>query len=101
MSGEKHGAAGWLNAALSFLYPETCQVCRSERAARSDGFVCETCREKLRFIEPPYCDRCGLPHERAITAAYECGQCQTSRPHFSKARSAVVARDPILEIIHQ
>ena len=101
MSAEKRGAAAWLNAAISFLYPETCQVCKSARAARADGFVCETCRAKLRFIEPPYCERCGLPHEGAITATYECGQCQTTRPHFSKARSAVVARDPILEIIHQ
>jgi len=101
MIGEKHGLGGWLNAAVSFLYPEICQVCKSERAGRAGGFVCETCRGKLRFLEPPYCDRCGLPHEGAITAAYECGQCQTTRPHFSKARSAVVARDPILEIIHQ
>jgi len=101
MSGEKHGTAGWLNAALSFLYPEICQICRNARAGRSEGFVCDSCRARLRFIEPPYCDRCGLPHEGAITGPYECGQCQSSRPHFSKARSAVAARDPVLEIIHQ
>jgi ComF family protein len=55
----------------------------------------------LRFIEPPYCDRCGLPHEGAITLAYECGQCQQSKPYFSKARSVVIAREPVLDVIHQ
>ena len=96
-----HSTADWFKAALSFLYPEVCQVCHSQRAGRSEGFVCETCRSKLRFIEPPYCDRCGLPHEGAITGAYECGQCQEARPHFSRARSAVVARDAVLDVIHQ
>jgi competence protein ComFC len=96
-----HSVANWFKAGLSFLYPEICQVCHSERATETEGFVCETCHSKLRFIEPPYCDRCGLPHEGAITSAYECGQCQQSQPHFSKARSAVAARDAVLDVIHQ
>ncbi|SRR6266704_637303 len=101
MRPEKRPAITWLKAALSFLYPEICQVCRAERAGQSQGFVCDVCRSKLRFIEPPYCDRCGLPHEGAITASYECGQCQETKPHFSKARSAVAARDAVLDVIHQ
>jgi len=101
MRPRKYPLAGWLKAALSFVYPEICQVCHSERADQSQGFVCEACRSKLRFIEPPYCDRCGLPHEGAIGVAYECGQCQESKPHFSKARSVVVARDAVLDVIHQ
>src|SRR5688572_4377385 len=33
----------WLGAALSFLYPEVCQVCERNRATRAEGFVCGRC----------------------------------------------------------
>jgi ComF family protein len=94
-------AGGWFKATLNFLYPEICQLCGVFRATAPEGFVCEKCRSKLRPIEPPRCERCGLPHQGAITASYECAQCQESKPHFCKARSSVVAQDEMLEIIHR
>ena len=96
-----HALKTWLNGALHFLYPEVCQLCRQERATTTQGFVCENCRRKVRFIEPPFCNRCGLPYEGAITTQFECGQCQEVDPWFSSARSAVQAKDPVLEIIHK
>ena len=101
MKREHRSAGGWLNAILSFVYPETCQICKSARAGKTESYVCGACREKIRFIQEPFCHRCGLPHQGAITGPYECGQCQETGPHFLKARSAVVARDVMLEIIHQ
>ncbi len=90
-----------LNAALHFLYPELCQLCKNERASADQGFVCEKCRSKVRFIQPPFCDRCGLPYEGAITTQFECGQCREIDPWFATARSAVQAKNPVLEIIHK
>ena len=92
---------GWLNAGLSFFYPETCQTCGAERATAPEGFVCAACRAETRWIEPPFCERCGLPFEGAITNAFSCANCRDLEPHFSSARAAVAARDKILEVIHR
>ena len=52
----------WLNTGLGFFYPEVCQLCLAERAAAGDGFVGARCRAEVRFIRPPWCERCGLPY---------------------------------------
>jgi competence protein ComFC len=90
----------WGNAALSFLYPEVCQLCGEEPATSREGFVGEACRAKVRLIEPPYCERCGLPFEGEITGTFECANCREIELHFCWARSAVAARGPILDAIH-
>ncbi|HEX3797230.1 MAG TPA: ComF family protein [Verrucomicrobiae bacterium] len=89
------------DAALGLLYPETCQICNHERAKPAEGFVCPPCWKKIHFIRPPFCDRCGLPFQGAITTKFECANCREMDLHFSYARSAVVANAFLLEIIHR
>src|SRR5215831_2529241 len=93
--------SAWLNAGLSFFYPEVCQSCGSERATPAEGYVCANCRLKVRRIEPPFCERCGLPFEGAITTVFECTNCRELEPDFCSARAAVIARDKVLEVIHR
>ena len=57
----------WLNVGLGFFYPEICQLCEAERATARDGFVCARCWSQVRFIRPPFCERCGLPFPGDIT----------------------------------
>lgn len=90
-----------LNAALAFFYPEWCQLCRAGRATPAEGYVCAGCRAQVRFIEPPFCRRCGLPFEGAITTPFDCANCRELELSFSFARSAVVAREGVLEAIHR
>lgn len=90
-----------LEAILSFLYPEVCQICGLERAGARDGYVGLKCREQVRFIEPPFCQRCGLPFEGAITTSFECSNCRDKRLHFCWARSAVSAKGIALDVIHR
>lgn len=90
----------WADAALSFVYPDVCQLCSANRATHDEGYVCGECRAQVRFIEAPFCDRCGLPFEGEITVAFECTNCREMDLHFAAARSAVAARGPILEAIH-
>lgn len=92
---------GFLNAALGFIYPEVCQICKMERATPAEGFVCATCWRQVRFIRPPFCERCGLPFEGDITTEFECTNCREMELHFTSARSAVVARGLVLEVIHR
>lgn len=92
---------GLLNAALGFFYPEVCQICSGARATAADGYVCPRCWQRVRFIAPPFCERCGLPYEGDITTAFECSNCREMELHFRSARSAVAARDLVLEVIHR
>jgi competence protein ComFC len=91
----------WLEAALAFFYPEVCQLCRAERATSDEGYTGPQCRQQVRWIEPPFCQRCGLPFEGAITTAFECSNCREMKLSFLSARSAVVARGVALEAIHR
>jgi competence protein ComFC len=92
---------GLLNAGLGFVYPEVCQICGEARATPAECYICAGCRVAVRFIEPPFCERCGLPFEGAISTAFECSNCREMEWHFRSARSAVIARDQVLEVIHQ
>ena len=104
LSPVKREFESWLDAALSFFYPEWCQICGSERAKPKEGFVCGRCRARpggLRCIVPPICDRCGLPFEGAIDTPMVCANCRDLELHFSRARAAVVATDLVLDVIHR
>ena len=91
----------WLNVGLGFLYPETCQLCGEQHATAREGFVCRRCWTQVRFIRPPFCERCGLPYPGDLTAPFECTNCREMELHFSSARSAVVARGIVREAIHR
>ncbi len=93
--------ASWLNAGLGFFYPEVCQLCGEERAGCAEGYVGSKCWQRVRFIRPPFCDRCGLPFEGDITTRFECANCREMELHFRFARSAVVAKGPVLDVIHR
>jgi ComF family protein len=91
----------WLNPALALLYPEVCQICKDEPATPREGFVGRNCWSQVRFIRPPFCERCGLPYEGDITTTFVCSNCHDLKLHFTSARSAVVAKTVVLEAIHQ
>jgi ComF family protein len=92
----------WLDTALGFVYPEVCQICGNEHATASEGFVGAGCWQKVRFIRPPFCERCGLPFEGDITTKFECTNCRELKLHFRSARSAVIAdKRFMLDIIHR
>jgi competence protein ComFC len=90
-----------LNAGLGFVYPEVCQVCGEDRATPAESYLCASCRASIRYIEPPFCERCGVPFQGAISTDFECSNCRQAEWHFRSARSAVIARDLVLEVIHQ
>ena len=91
----------WLDAALSFLYPEVCQICNQEPATPGNGFVGTNCRKNVKFIAPPLCERCGLAFQGDITTAFVCSACREEDYAFAYARSAVFAKDVLLDIIHR
>lgn len=91
----------WLDAVLSFFYPEACQICGVARARPDEGYICAGCAAKVEYIEPPFCERCGRPVAGEITGPFECAQClETPRP-FEYARAAVKSSGLALDVIHR
>jgi competence protein ComFC len=103
MAGTKTGefAKSWLDAGLGFLYPAVCQICGKARATPDEGYVCADCRRGVRWVEPPFCERCGLPFDGEITTVFECGNCREMELHFLRARAAVAASGIVLDVIHR
>jgi ComF family protein len=101
LSDSVRGLQGWVNAALALVYPETCQLCGQARAAPAQGFVCADCQAQARFIEPPFCERCGRPFQGNVSGPFDCSDCLGAEWAFRTARSAVVARDSVLDVIHR
>jgi competence protein ComFC len=94
----------WLEAPLGFLYPNTCQICGAGRATAAEGYVCAECwsrRGAIKFIVPPFCQRCGLPFAGAITEEFECSNCREMELHFEFARASVAAQGLVREAIHR
>lgn len=88
-------------AGLGLIYPEVCQLCEQERAEVKNGLVGSKCWSQVRFIRSPFCERCGLPFEGDLTTAFVCTNCHEMDLHFTSARSAVVAKTTVLEVIHR
>ena len=91
----------WANKGLALLYPEVCQLCKTEPATKNNGFVGPKCWSQVRFIRPPFCERCGLPYEGDITTSFTCTNCHELKLHFTSARSAVVAKTVVLDAIRR
>ena len=95
------GLKSWLDAGLRFFYPDACQLCYSESATASEGYVGAHCWQSVRFIKPPFCECCGLPYEGEITTRFECANCREMDLHFQSARAAVIAGHLVLDVIHR
>lgn len=90
-----------MDAALNWVYPPVCQICREERATAGEGYVGARCRGQVRFVTAPYCERCGLPFDGEISHPFQCANCAEVNLYFRSARSAVVADGLMLDVIHR
>lgn len=90
-----------LEAALTLIFPPVCDLCHKRRATAAEGYVCADCFRQVHVVRPPFCERCGLPFDGNITSVFECSNCREMDMHFSSARSAVLAKEAALEVIHR
>lgn len=81
------GPMSW--ALLDMLFSRTCEECGAALAEDETGSLCWDCRARVRFVQVPFCERCGDPVPGTIGGPYECAGCRALRPAFDWARSAV------------
>jgi ComF family protein len=91
-------ATGFGKGVLRLLMPPLCIACRS--SVSETRSLCTSCWTKLTFIEPPLCDRLGIPFpydqgEGAVSAA-----AIADPPQWERARGAVAFDDLSRQLIH-
>ncbi len=101
MTRSKTNWQDWLEAAAALVYPGICQICRDQRSDAREGFVCTNCRSQVQTVRPPFCSRCGLPHDGDITSNYECGNCLNQAFDFRYARAAVINKSVVQEALRR
>lgn len=89
-----------LRSALGLLYPRQCQVCGETRFCHRFAFLCDDCFASAPPIEPPWCERCGLPFSGLFGKTFECPNCRDAGLEFEMARSAVRFRGVVRRAIH-
>jgi predicted amidophosphoribosyltransferase len=76
---------------LDLLLPQRCLVC-----GRGGAPLCKVCRDGLRRLEPPLCERCGAPVAWPVA---RCRECAGRRLAFASARGAVPYDPPVRELV--
>lgn len=100
----KQRLGGILEGGLSLVYPDVCQLCGLNRARALEGYVCSDCAGRsgnVRWVQRPFCSRCGLPYAGDISVRFVCGNCADLELQFSWARASVVATPFLLDVIHR
>ena len=78
---------------IDLLYPPICLVCRSE-SVRS---LCANCCRSVEALQPPFCDRCGVPAEGG---AKVCNSCEVQEPPFDWTHSLGKYKGSLERAIH-
>lgn len=76
---------------LDLLLPQRCVICDRGRTQ-----LCDACLGRLPRIEPPLCERCGLPTAWPVR---RCRECAGRRLAFAGARSAVHYDDAVRSLV--
>ena len=72
------------NAFFSLLFPRECPGCFA--GLPFPASLCDDCACKLKRIEPPFCEKCGIPFPSAWTVR-RCADCRIRRSPVTMQRS--------------
>jgi ComF family protein len=76
---------------LNALLPPVCPI--TDEPVASAGSLSAAAWAKIRFIDAPFCARCGAPFAVDYGSGAECAACVADPPVFDCARAAVVYDD--------
>ena len=81
--------------AIVFLYPAKCRVCEEFLGVASMPYICANCWRDVQFLEPPWCDICGISGVNGL-----CDVCAVSPPRYGKLRSIAFYHTTLQQAIH-
>jgi ComF family protein len=89
----------FLSAALDFVFPPRCHVCREFIPDAGELHICPACCQRMPMIATPLCVVCGMPFLGAGDN-HVCGRCITTHPRFDAARAALAYEGAGRDLIH-
>jgi ComF family protein len=98
----QHGLMRLRSAALDLVFPPLCLGCRAP--VGEAGALCAACWQRIRFLDGPVCELCGIPFEFDPGPAIRCAACYSRPPAYDMARAVMhydeASRGPILALKH-
>lgn len=91
----------WARVALELVYPADCAVCKGEREPGSPSMLCARCRETLRPLPRPFCERCSLPFDGVEGESFRCSHCAEELFSFEQAVCACRLTGVARECVHR
>lgn len=90
----------FLSKGVSLLYPTTCAICNN----KSHNHFCPECWDKIEFLKPPLCPKCGRPFSSDISLSrspdHLCSECREIKTYFDKAIAIGSYDGTLAESIH-
>ncbi len=87
LSGTRTGFRRLAERALDLLLPPRCPGCGE--AIDRQGGLCAACWSPLRFLHPPWCERCGWPFPYEAPGPQLCPACHARPPPWDRGRAAL------------
>ncbi len=87
-------------ALRDICFPPACLACALPLSHGGDLLFCPDCQSTLPTIQSPLCTLCGKPFPDSGNGDHHCGVCLASPWHFSRARAAVLYRQPVPALLH-
>lgn len=88
----------WRSRLVELLLPPLCLACRSP--VEGQGGLCGRCWWGIDFIEPPLCDRLGIPLPHAVGERIVSAAALADPPSYDRARAVARFGDVMRQLIH-
>ncbi|MDD2709814.1 MAG: ComF family protein [Verrucomicrobiae bacterium] len=89
-----------LDAVIDLLYPRQCQICGATERCTRFAFVCDDCHASAPRIQPPCCERCGMPFSSNLASPFTCANCHDITLHFDRAVAAMRFHGAVRQAVH-
>ena len=88
-----------LSKIIEIIFPASCISCNAPLLEGSG--LCNECWSDLKFISPPWCEKCGIPKPNSIISKASCKGCIHYRKSYDKLRTGVLFEGSIKKLIYQ
>ncbi len=82
----------------AIFFPEACLACGKE--IDTAGF-CGDCKKNIKYMEPPFCTRCGKPFTSREGVSHICMDCIKNKNKFERARCVFEYSGTIAKLIQR
>ncbi|MDD5759335.1 MAG: ComF family protein [Desulfobulbaceae bacterium] len=81
-------------------FPAICLFCQQQLTAFTPLHLCQSCQSRIRLIQTPLCQCCGVEFASTTGDNHYCGPCLAKPPYFSKARAILRYDDESAKLVH-